>query len=94
MPEEAGSNSNGWQQDQKLVLHELRRLDKSLEKLGDRVDNGISHERNNRRQVEQGLSAEIQTLAIKVASLQIKCGIYATIGASIPVLASLVIRQL
>jgi len=86
--------SNGWREYQKLVLSELRRLDSNVEKLGDRVDRAVKHERANRQMAEAALVADTQRLSLEVHALKIKCGVYATIGASIPVIAALVLKQL
>ena len=85
---------NGWREYQKLVLNELRRLDINLEKLSDRIDVSIKHERNNRQQVENGLQDEIRNVALEVHGLKIKAGIWGLLGGLLPVLAALLLGKL
>ena len=85
---------NGWREYQKLVLNELRRLDINLEKLSDRIDVSIKHERNNRHQVENGLQDEIRNVALEVHGLKIKAGIWGLLGGLLPVLAALLLGKL
>jgi hypothetical protein len=85
---------NGWREYQKLVLNELRRLDTNLEKLSDRIDVSIKHERNNRQTVENGLQDEIRSVALEVHGLKIKAGIWGLLGGLLPVLAALLLGKL
>jgi hypothetical protein len=85
---------NGWREYQKLVLNELRRLDINLEKLSDRIDVSIKHERNNRQTVENGLQDEIRNVALEVHGLKIKAGIWGLLGGLLPVLAALLLGKL
>ena len=85
---------NGWREYQKLVLSELRRLDSNVEKLGDRVDRAVKHERGNRQMVETAIQAEVNRIALEVHGLKIKAGIWGLAGGLIPVVTALVLKQL
>tara|TARA_R100000963_G_C4644005_1_gene107797 strand:+ start:2936 stop:3208 length:273 start_codon:yes stop_codon:yes gene_type:complete len=87
-------DGNGWREYQKLVLSELKRLDASIEKIGERMDNVIKHERNNRQQVEHDIITDVQRLSSKVHGLEIKCGIFGLLGGLLPVIALLLMKQL
>ena len=87
-------DNNGWREYQKLVLSELRRLDSNVEKLGDRVDRAVKHERNNRQMAEQATQAELSRIALEVHGLKIKAGVWGLAGGLIPVVTALVLKQL
>lgn len=86
-------SSNGWNEYQKLVLSELRRLDESVEKLGARIDQAVKHERGNRQMVENVTQTELQRLALDVNTLKLKCGVYGLIGGLLPVCTALILKQ-
>lgn len=85
---------NTWREYQKLVLNELQRLDSSLEKLTDRIDAAIKHERGNRTQVERTFAAELQRLSIEVHGLKVKAGVWGLIGGLLPVITAILMKQL
>ena len=87
-------DNNGWREYQKLVLSELRRLDDNVEKLGDRIDRAVKHERGNRQMVETAMRTEINRIALEVHGLKIKAGIWGLAGGLIPVVVALVMKQL
>tara|TARA_R110002051_G_C8576093_1_gene476560 strand:- start:423 stop:695 length:273 start_codon:yes stop_codon:yes gene_type:complete len=87
-------DGNGWREYQRLVLSELKRLDASIEKIGDRMDKVIKHERHNRQQVEHNILTDVQRLSLAVHGLKIKCGIFGLIGGLLPVIAALLMKQL
>jgi len=87
-------DSNGWREYQKLVLSELRRLDSNVDKLGDRIDKAVKHERNNRQMVEHATQAELTRIALEVHGLKIKAGVWGLTGGLIPVVVALVMKQL
>jgi len=87
-------DGNGWREYQKLVLNELRRLDTNLEKLSDRIEASIKHERNNRQLAENGLQDEIRNVALEVHGLKIKAGIWGLLGGLLPVLAAILLGKL
>ena len=88
------TGNNGWRDYQKLVLNELRRLDENVEKLGDRVDIALKHERGNRQVVENATQADLQRLALDVNTLKLKCGVYGLVGGLLPVCTALILKQL
>lgn len=88
------NDTNGWREYQKLVLSELRRLDENMEKLTDRIDNAIKHERNNRTMVENATLEEVRRIALKVHGLEIRCGIFGVIGGLLAAIGAVLINQL
>jgi len=88
------SEKDTWREYQKLVLSELRRLDGNMEKLGERVDRAVKHERGNRQTVELGVQAELTRIALEVQSLKIKAGVWGIMGGLLPAITAVVIRQL
>jgi hypothetical protein len=89
-----GSGESGWREYQKLVLSELRRLDNNVEKLGERIDRSVKHERGNRQQVENTMQTEINRISLEVHGLKIKAGVWGLAGGLIPVITALVLKQL
>ena len=87
-------DNNGWREYQKLVLSELRRLDSTVEKLGDRIDRAVKHERGNRQQVEANTHTEVSRIALEVHGLKIKAGIWGLLGGLLPVMTAIVLKQL
>ena len=94
MDDEAGGAESGWREYQRLVLSELRRLDNNVEKLGERIDRVVKHERGNRQQVENVMQVELRRIALEVHGLKIKAGIWGLVGGSIPVVTTLLLKQL
>ena len=86
--------TNGWREYQKLVLSELRRLDSNLEKLNERIDRAVKHERGNRQQVEANTHAEVSRIALEVHGLKIKAGIWGLLGGLLPVMTALLLKQI
>jgi len=86
--------ANDWSTYQRLVLTELKRLDSNLEKLTDRIEIAIKHERANRMQVERSVATELRKLALDVNTLKLKCGLYGLLGGLLPVLTALLMKQL
>ena len=72
----------GWREYQKLVLNELRRLDTNLEKLTDRIDAAVKHERSNRQMSETAMQSDI------------KAGVWGLLGGLLPVLTALMLKLL
>lgn len=89
MNDESG---NGWNQYQRLVLSELRRLDGNVEKLGERIDNAVRHERGNRQLVENATMEEVRRIALEVNTLKVKATIYGMLAGSIPAVCALVFK--
>jgi hypothetical protein len=100
-----GEDTNGWDSYQRLVLSELKRLDSGLTRLSETLDKSFKHERNNRVQVEQTLSEEIQDLekdmTMEIAKLQlavhglhIKAGIWGAAAGLLPVTITILLRLL
>lgn len=87
-------SNNGWREYQRLVLAELKRLDENVEKLADKIDKAVRHERNNRQTVENATMAEVRRIALEVHGLKIKAGIWGLLGGLLPVLTALVLKQL
>ncbi len=88
------NESNGWREYQKLVLSELRRLDENVEKMNDRIERALKHERNNRRMIDNGTKEDIRTLQLEVHGLKIKAGIWGLIGGLLPVLTALLLQAI
>jgi len=88
------TSSNGWNEYQKLVLSELRRLDENVEKLGERIDQAVKHERGNRQLVENAMQGEMKRLALDVNTLKLKCGVYGLVGGLLPVCTALILKNL
>lgn len=86
--------SNGWREYQKLVLSELRRLDENVEKLSDKLDQAIRHERNNRHTAENATMTEVRRIALEVHALKVKAGIWGLIGGLLPVMAAMLLKTL
>ena len=86
--------SNGWNEYQKLVLNELQRLDSNVEKLGDRIDQAVRHERGNRNMIENATNAEVRRIALEVHGLKIKAGVWGLIGGLLPVISAVVMKLL
>jgi hypothetical protein len=89
-----GDATNGWRDYQKLVLSELRRLDQNMEKLTERIDNAIKHERNNRMTVENATLEEVRRVALKVHGLEIRCGIFGILGGVLATLGTILVNKL
>ena len=87
-------DNNGWREYQKLVLSELRRLDANLEKLSERIDRAVKHERGNRQQVEANTHAEVSRIALEVHGLKIKAGIWGLLGGLLPVMTAILLKQI
>lgn len=86
--------SNGWNEYQKLVLNELQRLDSNVEKLGERIDQAVRHERGNRNIIENATNAEVRRIALEVHGLKIKAGVWGLIGGLVPVISAVVMKLL
>jgi len=89
-------DDGGWREYQKLVLNELQRLDASLEKLTDRIETAIKHERGNRMQTEQNFAAELQKVTMDVHSLKLKASLFGClfglVGGLVPVIVATWLR--
>lgn len=83
---------NGWHEYQRLVLSELRRLDSSVEKLGERIDQAVRHERGNRQLVENSTMEEVRRIALEVNTLKVKATIYGMLAGSIPAVCALIFK--
>lgn len=90
MENEAG----GWREYQRLVLNELRRLDENLEKLTERIDRTIKHERSNRVTIEQAMQEQLQKITLEVRELKIKAGVWGLLGGLLPVMGAILLRLL
>ena len=88
------NGANGWRDYQKLVLSELRRLDQNMEKLTERIETAIKHERNNRQTVENATLEEVRCIALKVHGLEIRCGIFGILGGVLATLGTLLVNKL
>lgn len=88
--------SDGWREYQKLVLNELQRLDASLEKLTERIETAIKHERGNRMQQEQTVAAELQRITMDVHALKLKASLFGCLfgllGGLVPVIVATWLR--
>ena len=91
---DSDTGTNGWRDYQKLVLSELRRLDQNMEKLTERIENAIKHERNNRMTVESATLEEVRRIALKVHGLEIRCGIFGIIGGVLATLGTILANKL
>ena len=63
-------SEDGWNEYRKLVLSELKNLNKSIDKLNDRFD--------------VFLSTDISTIKAEITALKVKAGLWGLFGASIP----------
>lgn len=88
------SEGQGWREYQKLVLNELRRLDTNLEKLTDRIDAAVKHERSNRQISETAMQSDIRKISLEVRELKIKAGVWGLLGGLLPVLTALMLKLL
>jgi len=86
--------TNGWREYQKLVLSELRRLDENVEKMNERIERAIKHERGNRQMIDQATHEDIRALQIEVHGLKIKAGIWGLIGGLLPVATALLAKAI
>lgn len=86
--------TNGWREYQKLVLSELRRLDENVEKMTERIDRAIKHERNNRHMADRATRDDIKHLQLEVHGLKIKAGVWGLLGGLLPVIAALLLKAI
>lgn len=91
MPDEP---TNGWREYQKLVLSELRRLDENVEKMNERVERAIKHERGNRQMIDKATHDDIRALQLEVHGLKIKAGVWGLLGGLLPVVAALLLKAI
>ena len=80
MSDETG---NGWGEYKKLVMTEI-----------DRLAREIRHERNNGKQVQQGMWDQMLRIEREIASLKVKCGVWGLCGGLIPVVTALLTNKI
>ena len=75
--------NNGWSEYKNLVVTEI-----------DRLAREIRHERNNGKQVQQGMREQMLRSEREIASLKVKCGVWGLCGGLIPVVTALLVQGL
>ena len=78
-----GDVGNGWGEYKKLVMTEIERLAQE-----------IRHERNNGKQIQQGMWEQMLRIEREIAALKVKCGVWGLIGGLIPVVTALLVQGL